>query len=283
MSTNGSGIIAFGGVSDDYNLSVSYNHENFTTSTYIGPGTLTCVTLAVPSGDLEISHLASEDSSCESSVTTTSTYIPSNGLGLQVELNSTEIRSGEAVAVEVTIVNPSGRNVTVVPDYQTNTSIFVWNSYDFSCGGVPGASPTWSLAGYAVFQGHYTSGNLSSAGSPLSFVAPVIYGCPAFADPSSVTFLPNGTTVAYFSQQGLQPMKGNATMNATTQTCVFRPSSDDCKGVDALFGYWTGPIEDAPNYQTSDSKYFHYFPPVEYTIVAADMWGQSSFSYFRVT
>ncbi len=70
-STNSSGMLLISGISDDYILTVSYHSLNFTASTYIGPGTLTCVTFAVPSGDLEISHSQGGESNCETSSTST--------------------------------------------------------------------------------------------------------------------------------------------------------------------------------------------------------------------
>ena len=76
------------------------------------------------------------------------------------------------------------------PDYQSNSSIFLWNAYDFLCGGPAASNPTWSLAGYALFQGHYTAANLSSAGSPLRLDPPLEISCPAEANPSTSPFFP---------------------------------------------------------------------------------------------
>ncbi len=72
MNTNASGMISIGGIGY-YNLTVSYNGVNTFINTYIGPGTLTCVTLELPSGSFDVSHSQGGESNCDSSTTTTST------------------------------------------------------------------------------------------------------------------------------------------------------------------------------------------------------------------
>src|SRR5208283_4380026 len=109
-------------------------------------------------------------------------------LQLQVRLNATTIRSGHAVSAQITIVNPLNQNVSVVPDYQADGSILSWNNYDFMCGGLAASNPTWSLAGYALFKGHYTSANLSATGAPLSLDPPLVIECISEPVPSSVVF-----------------------------------------------------------------------------------------------
>ena len=213
-------------------------------------------------------------------------------LELRVNLSATVIKSGDAITATISIFNPLGVNVSVSPDYQSSSAIFSWNVHDFLCGGLAAANPTWSLAGYALFQGHYTAANLSSAGAPLNLDPPLVIECSGEVNPSTVTFLPNSTTaVAYFPPNpnviGYPSIvKQQAAMNAATETYVYK-SGYYGGGPDSLFGYWVGPPGGVPggggqNGMTS-SPYFRYFPPGRYTLVVEDMWGQASYDYFLVT
>ena len=217
----------------------------------------------------------------------------STPLELRVYLNATEIKSGDAITATISIFNPLGVNVSVSPDYQSSSPIFSWNQHDFFCGVLPASNPTWSLAGYALFLGHYTATNLSSAGSPLTLY-PSIYvlSCPGEGvNPSTVTFLPNSSTaVAYFTPNPNvidYPTIGEqqAVMNATTETYVYKSGSYG-GGPESLFGYWVGPpggIFGGGENATIRSPYFHYFPPGQYTLVVEDIWGRVIYSYFQVT
>jgi hypothetical protein len=214
----------------------------------------------------------------------------STPLELRVNLNATMIKSGDAITATISLFNPLGVNVSVSPDYQSSSAIFSWNAHDFLCGGLAASNPTWSLAGYALFQGHYTAANLSSAGSPLDLDPPLMILCHGEANPGTVTFLPDSSTaVGYFPPQpniiGIPPVaKQEAVMNATTETYVYK-SGYYGGGPDSLFGYWAGPPGGVFGGQnaTISSPYFHYFPPGAYTLVVEDMWGQVSYSYFQVT
>ena len=63
------------------------------------------------------------------------------------------------VTLHLTIVNTSNQNVTVVTMASRNMT--VWDSYNEDCG-------TPYFMGFAVFLGHYTTGNISSSGTPLT-------------------------------------------------------------------------------------------------------------------
>jgi len=217
--------------------------------------------------------------------------VESTPLELRVNLNATVIKSGDAITATISIFNPLGVNVSVSPDYQSSFPIFSWNAHDFLCGGLAAANPTWSLAGYALFQGHYTAANLSSAGSPLNLNPPLVIECPGEVNPGTVTFLPNSSTaVAYFPPNpnviGYPPIViQQAVMNASTETYVYK-SGYYGGGPDSLFGYWVGPpggVFGGGQNATVSSPYFHYFPPGQYTLVVEDMWGQVSYCYFQVT
>jgi hypothetical protein len=71
VNTNGSGTILIGGIGD-YNLTINYGQRSYFADTYIGPGTLTCVTLAIPSGDLDVSYSQPGEFDCETSTSTSS-------------------------------------------------------------------------------------------------------------------------------------------------------------------------------------------------------------------
>jgi hypothetical protein len=219
-----------------------------------------------------------------------STSTSATSLQLQVRLNATTIRSGHAVSAQITIVNPLSQNVSVVPDYQADGSILSWNSYDFLCGGLSASNPTWSLAGYALFKGHYTSANLSAAGAPLSLEPPLLIECVSEPVPSSIVFYPNGSSIAAYFEPGQNGIPyppvvmGHAAMNATTEAYVYE-SGYYGYGPGALFGYWVGPPGGVFGGQnaTITSPNFHYFSPGEYTLAVEDMWGQVVYSYFEVT
>ena len=219
--------------------------------------------------------------------TVTSLYIPPAVLQLQVRLNSTAIRSGGAVAAQITIFNPLGVNVSINPESQPNPSVLAWNARDFACGGSAASNPTWSLAGYALFAGHYTSSNLSSA-DPLTLYPPLQVSCPARLNPTGVVFLPNSSSmVAYIPPSNFQPpvVAGPASMNASTGVCVLE-GYYNCSGSTSLFGYWTYPPGGLPccgASATTSSPYFHYFPAGEYTLVVEDQWSPAVYSYFHVS
>jgi hypothetical protein len=300
LSLGGAGVM-----NSDFSFVVRYSGQTYSFSARLGIEAVTCVTLLVPSGvtnetfgefqsTCPAGAMDTSSSSLSTSASTTSTTLAStsaNVVQLQVKLNTTTIHSGHAVSAQITITNPLNQNVSIVPDYQADGSILSWNSYDFMCGGLAASNPTWSLAGYALFKGHYTSANLSSAGAPLSLNPPLVIECPAEPVPSSVVFYPNGSSIASYFEPGQNGIPyptvvtGHAAMNATTETYVYE-SGYYGYGSTGLFGYWVGPpggVFGGGQNATIDSPYFHYFSPGEYTLVVEDMWGQSVYSYFEVT
>lgn len=223
--------------------------------------------------------------------TVTSTYDPFVAPQLQVQLNRTTMRPGGAVIVTISLTNVLPYNLSFAPNYSSNPKISYWDQYDFICG--PGGSPIWNLAGYAVFQGHYSSSNISSVGRPLNLVPPLLIGCPAWANPDKVVFLPNSSrVVAYYPPGNVtaptnEPpeSEGVAAMNASTVTCMKTPAGDISCGTTSLFGYWSGGgVSLISQFQDANatSKYFNYFPVGQYTLVAEDIWGTTTFSYFQV-
>jgi hypothetical protein len=213
--------------------------------------------------------------------TSTSTYDPFPSPILQVDLNATMIRQGGAVTAVITIVNVLPENISIAPNYPSNSTIAQWNEKDFVCNN----SPIWSLAGYALLQGHYSSENISSAGAPLELAPPVALPCAFPFNPALFVLLPDGSNaVGYYATPGANSIQVNLEANARTESCTSTPQTSECPVGDSLFGYWntTGvgalPLENA----TTSSQYFHHFPSGQYTLVTEDIWGQTDYSYFQV-
>lgn len=215
--------------------------------------------------------------------TKTSTYYPDLGslLQLHVELNATSIRSGQAITVEVALLNPLAVNISAFSPDPPNSVITVWNGFDFVCS----QSPVWSLFGYAVFKGHYVTSNLSSAMTPLRLAPPVGVPCIQGFSPNLFVFGPNGSNaLAYYPSPGGegQPASEQIRLTVATEFCTLA----SCPVGNSLLGYWNtsslqGPI--SPDNATVTSKYFHYFPSSQYTLVIEAAWGQQVIESFEVT
>jgi hypothetical protein len=222
-----------------------------------------------------------------STVTATSAYYPDLGslLKLQVSLNATRIVSGGAVQVMISLFNPLPVNLTAIPS--SNSSMLQnWGGFDFICG-----NNVLQSVGFALFRGHYISGNISSAGNPLTLRPPIRPPCAIFNPPSLYIVLPNSSNaVAYYliptqppSYERIGPVQLKE--NATTGYCsVTSVSSTICGTIrNSLFGYWnTTGLQGNLDNATTSSKYFHYFSPGPYTLVAEDAWGHSIYEYFEV-
>jgi hypothetical protein len=101
----------------------------------------------------------------------------SSGLQIKIKLSTTHIVTGSTfLTAQVVLFNPLHQNLSVTAVRVSNSTISTWNSYDYPWG----INPTSSIAGYALFRGHYASGNLSSAGEPLTLIPPIPYLCPNF-------------------------------------------------------------------------------------------------------
>ena len=242
--------------------------------------------------------------------------VSSQGLQLQIRLNSSEVAPGGAIQAHILLVNTLSESVTLHPDFAANPNIDKWNLDDYLCGG----SPVEHTFGFALFQGQYTAANLSQAGAPLTFAPPVAISCPNFAYGElyiqNVEFIPNGN-VATFSANAsgsadFKPQTIRMQLNATTGYCTESPYqytetqtvggtttvtsgteySLGCgsNGVDSLTGYWSPygscayPAGKGVNgtVQGLYSSCFHRFAPGTYTIVAEDLWNQTVFGYFGV-
>jgi hypothetical protein len=194
-------------------------------------------------------------------------------------LNATTIRQGGALTAVITIFNLLAENLSVAPDYSSNSTIGHWNENDFICDN----SPIWSLAGYALFQGHYSSENISSAGNPLELAPSVVLPYVFPFNPDLFVLLPDSSSAAgYFAVLSANPILANLTTNARTESCTATLSTSECPVGDSLFGYWNTTGALFPQNATTSSKYFHYFSIGEYTLVTEDIWGQTTYAYFQV-
>jgi hypothetical protein len=215
-----------------------------------------------------------------------STVAPS-GLQLQINLNmlnGTAVTQGTDLTVQVSLVNTLADNLTVTNNYPPNPTIASWNAYDFVCG----SNPTWSLVGFALFVGDYSSANVSSAGRPLTLVPPLLSLCTSVAGLDRFIFLPRSSNAFAYSSVPNQPASlVNVSMSATTESCPG-PFDDggECPAGQSLFGYWNttglqGTL--SPQNATIGSEYFRHFTPgQQYTLVAEDAWNQTAYAHFQV-
>jgi hypothetical protein len=162
------------------------------------------------------------------------------GLLLLLKLNSSRMNSGASVRISVSDYNPSRVELNLSKET-------AWPLDDLSTGGCPSL---YLPFGISVFQGRYTSANVSQA-VPLR-IFPVV-PCPML--------------VRYITGYLFQPMSDNATV---------------------LPGMGEVPIATqvslSGTYNATGGKpsVLVPFAPGTYTIVAGDEWGNLTFAYFVV-
>jgi len=206
------------------------------------------------------------------------------GLQLELVLNSSSVQSHGAITAQIEVFNTLDRNVSVSGLVQ-NQNISEWNGDDNTCG----SNPSSSLVGFAVFEGHYSTGNISAAGPPLQLAPPFYPPCAFTINPNAVTFLPNGdqAIASIDSGQGQQSSyQVTAELNATTRYCTGsgiggHGGEIDCGANPGLVGYWNHGIAAGGDLNFT-SPAFVYFSSGEYTIVATDAWNQYVYATFVV-
>lgn len=165
------------------------------------------------------------------------------GLEFVLTLNSTMIRSGEAINVSMAVSNvlPKVNNVSTEKDWALPALLRWW-----PCTGISPA-PMY----FAMFQGYYTMANVSSA-TPLPFFPPgSAASCPASRSPNYFLFEPSGDEVIGFG--GHFSMTTSESENgyySTTEVASYEPNATQ----------GTVPA-------------FLSFSPGVYTIAAGDEWG----------
>jgi hypothetical protein len=243
--------------------------------------------VALPSNSGNPSHASSSttmpttsryDSLFTSRASFHSTVSSPSHLELRVDVNTTVIHPGGAIAANVTLFNPLARNFSLVaPDYSANPTLREWNDYAFVCDGA--LNPITSILSYAVFQGSYSAANISQAGKPFVLVPPASISCIKRVEPTSIVVIPN-------SDAGiLSGLYETLSMHVATEYCTSSTFGAQqqmvvtCPLGNSLFGYW--PPTATSGYLSS--KEFNYFTPGIYTLAVEDVWNDSVFIHFTVT
>lgn len=221
-----------------------------------------------------ISATSSTSSTSSTSTSISATGSPTSystssasGLDLQIALNATTVEVGTPLSAQISLSNTLTANLSLAANYSADTNVANWNNYDSLCG----LSSVADTFGFALFQGHYTAGNFSQAGTPVLLTPPVETYCPnTDYDPAyvqTVEFAPDSnvatlSTNASFSDQ-FKPIMVGMEMNATTGSCIASPykesgtSTEDgtttvssgtelslscgSNSANSLNGYWTAP------------------------------------------
>jgi hypothetical protein len=194
-----------------------------------------------------------------------------NGLQLKMVLNATSMRPGGAIFGNVTVVNTSHQNATV--QTQQSQNITTWDYYNDNC--------MWEyFVGYAVFNGHYAAGNISSAGTPLEQVPrTATAACPGGPFSGPITFLPSGSgqekSGMFFDPASPHDGPFSDLVNLTTGVCKDTESfvAGCLSSYPGLVGYWN---------MTASPPTVVRFSPGEYTILAWDDWNQYVYAIFVV-
>jgi hypothetical protein len=184
--------------------------------------------------------------------------VSAQGIQLMVTLNSSSIPYLGTIGAQIELLTANDNTTLPVPGFSMQGTVEVWTGYDYVCGG----NPSDSVLAYAIFPGHYSSANISSAGQPLQVGAPFFPPCPSYS------MYPPGHSIT-FSSKGV-----NARLNVTTGYCAPSPGLQfgNCGALRALDGYYN---------RTADYA-FVQFPPGEYTIAATDLWNQYVYATFIV-
>jgi hypothetical protein len=248
--------------------------------------------LAVSSGEQASTSTSTSQGAPTSKTSTTLSEGPlvfvsptsEQGLQLELTLNATTVHSGGAISGQVTIENTSNQNATV-SYLGPSENVSAWSGYITEC-------PLGLFMGYAVFAGHFTAGNISSAGTPLGMVpgaTGIICPPPEYLPPnnqssSQVIFLPGTVQTEANETFNLQTVGGSLKsfsilvpnqLNVSTVFPYVRDSkySIACGCAEpGLVGY----------YQDIGGGIFFPFSRGEYTVVAWDAWNQYAYATFLV-
>jgi hypothetical protein len=179
------------------------------------------------------------------------------GLSLSITVNTTVLRSGQAIAITLDEFN-------ALDGFNNVTTSDNWAYSDFQ--GMP-CTPDYPALpnlpfSIAIVQGYYTESNLTGAVSLPIFSPPgAFYGCPYMGPPpTEFDFYPSSDlTIVHTSG-----ISGSSLINeSATQTLSFN-------------GYC------APYNSTSGTVQTINFSPGVYTIIGGDEWGQLAVLHFIV-
>jgi hypothetical protein len=185
--------------------------------------------------------------------------------GLQLRLNLTEnvITQGANVSIEISEFN----------------TLRAWNDAPTTTFERLGTGPCPGLPlGVGIFQGDYSSANISSA-QPLDLFYPGAYACPGYSPQGvSYVFAPESDNTTNISQPATatHTVTGNGT--TSVQYIVTTPVIKQQAVASLEFsGYWTG--SEVP---PESNAAFHAFDPGTYTVEGVDWWGHVMFAHFQV-
>jgi hypothetical protein len=243
----------------------------------VNPGRQSSTSISSQQASVSTSSVANSTASA-AAISTTS----SSGLELRIALNATTILPGQTLAANVTLFNTLDENLTLyTPQVEFgNSMIQSWDNYDFPCGEAGSAS---YLASFALLHGHFSALNFSRAPAPLQLAASEQLLCNGLIPPDKVAFLPNSSFAFMYSGTYLVDKKSVA-LDPATGSCAALPSgSSQCHKGTGLFGYWNVTAQTCcPGPTATNSQYFRYFTPGEYTLAAEDLWNQTVYAHFRV-
>ena len=229
-------------------------------------GTLTATTSTTP---VVTSALTTSPSIQGTQGTSTS------GLVLSASLNTTVLSQGEAIGVTASLFNSLPENLTLYPDYADYSNVTGWGAYTYS---VCANDQALSMA---IFQGRYTSGNVTGA-TPLQVAELYPIPCALAIPVTEYVLLPNSSLAEAYESPGLTELPVTYMVNLTTTLAPFGGMPMPSNTTSGSFsggsqagatGYWTGAFP---------SSQFQVFQPGVYTVVVADVWGQVQFLYFEV-
>lgn len=169
-----------------------------------------------------------------------------NGLLLSLSLNATTFQPGQ----EILVVIDEQNTLATVNNVSTSNS---WPLKGLSLG--PCGTLNYPI-GVAIFQGYYTSSNVSSA-TPLQLYKPGTYHCPMIlSEINAYAFQPSSDIASAYGSCDPNPCLTD-----------FEISSEI-----TVTGYWLNGQEAAPS----------NFTPGVYTVVAGDEWGALAVLHFVV-
>jgi len=238
--------------------------------------------------------------------------VPQAGLQLEVNLNATAIQYGGDLIANVELFNPLSANLSLSVSYSNDQNIVAWNSKDFLCS----LTPVYDLFGFALYQGYYTSSNISRGATPLLLTPQPEIGCPTTYQPNiseNITFPPeNNSAIVSKVSSSLLSME----VDATTEGCRLEQGGNvtivtsangtlttqtttglggfSCGSGSSLSGYWTTPPagetcaqlptanDTVPKNMIGPYCNLVSFPLGSYSLVAQDVWNQTVFAYFQV-
>jgi hypothetical protein len=189
-----------------------------------------------------------------STFTTNTSFKSVNGLMLSLSLNATTFQPSQEISVLIDEHNtlPTENNVTASYSWPLNGL-----SLGLTC-----ENSNYPV-GVAIFQGYYTSSNISST-APLQLYNPSItYHCPVMLPIGYYSFAPLSDTASVFC------ITAGGFGGGEPNPCLtdFKVSSEI-----TVTGYWTNDHEPT----------FCNFTPGTYTVVGGDEWGALVVLHFVV-